>query len=54
MKFLREQDERRLKKVFKATLLKQFGVVHDVPDYDDRSLLDPEEVEAKILKNELY
>ena len=50
MKFLREQDERRLKKVFKATLLKQFGVVHSVLDYDDRSFLDPEEAEVKISK----
>ena len=54
MKFLREQDERRLKKVFQATLRQQFGVVHSVPDYDDRALLDPEEAEVKISKKELY
>ena len=29
-------------------------MVHSVPDYDDRALLDPEEAEVKISKKELY
>jgi len=34
--------------------MQQFGVVHSVPDYDNRALLGPEEAEVKISKKELY
>ena len=53
LKFLREQDELKLKRVFEHTIRDQFGVDYSAPVYAERDL-DDDEKEIKWTKDEMY
>ena len=53
LKFLREQDELKLKRVFEHTISDQFGIEYSAPVYDERDM-DDDEKESKRTKLEMF
>ena len=53
LKFLREQDELKLKRMFEHTIRDQFGVEYSAPVYDERDM-DDDEKESKWTKLEMF